>query len=86
MVNGVTLKRGNRKGRGKGRGAFFKSEPLLPQGTVGMLTVNGTELALPSDRSEVKIINFGGFVCSKTSSLLPNEGLLIGVVFPKLSY
>lgn len=51
-----------------------------------MLKINGTQLSLPSDRSEVKIINFGGFICSKTSSLLPNEELLIGVVFPKLSY
>lgn len=43
-------------------------------------------LSLPGDRAEVIIINFGGFVCSKTRSLLPNEELLIGVVFPKLSY
>lgn len=59
MVTLVTLK------RGKGLGGFFKSGPLFTRGTVGMLTMNGTLLSLPSDRAEVKIINFRGFVCSK---------------------
>lgn len=43
-------------------------------------------LSLTSNRSEVKIINFGGFVFAKMRSPLPNEELLIGVVFPKLLY
>lgn len=54
------------------------------QGVAGV--GGGGGLSLPSDRSKVKIINFGGFVCSKMRSLLPTEELLIGVVFPKLSY
>lgn len=62
MVNLVTLKRGNHKGRDEGLGGFFKSEPLSTQGSVEMLKMNETPLSLPGDRSEGKIINFGGIV------------------------
>lgn len=65
MVNLVTLRRGSHKSRGKGRGGIFQSEPLFAQGAVGTSKINGTLLPSPSDRSEGKIVNFGGFVSSK---------------------
>lgn len=65
----------------------FKREHLSHLGHCGNVKKKWNCLpSLPSDRSEVKIIHFGGFVCSKMRRLLPNEGPLIGVVFPKLSY
>lgn len=66
--------------------SFQKGAPIYP-GHCGNVQKKRNPLpSLPSDRSEVKIMNFGGFVCSKMRSLLPNEELLIGDVFPKLSY
>ena len=89
MVNLVALKKGSPNGRGRAW-QDFKREHLSPPGRCGNVKKKWNTLpSLPSDKSEVKIINFGGFVgfvCSKMRSLLPNEGPVIGVVFPKLSY
>ena len=86
MVNLVALKKGNPNGRSRAW-QDFKRVHLSHPGHCGNVKKKWNSLpSLPSDRSEVKIIHFGGFVCSKMRSLLPNEGPLIGVVFPKLPY